>query len=68
MLAEHSCGAAASAAACTLDGGRCHVSVDGYDVLSVGACVLGLAWLAWARPRIRALQDLPQQVCDGVGY
>ena len=62
VLAAHGCGSAASAAACALDGGHCTVSADGYDVLSVAAFVCGLAWLAWARPRIKALQDLGPQV------
>jgi hypothetical protein len=59
-LAAHTCADGASAAACALDGGTCAVLRDGYDVLSVGAFALGLAWLlGYGRPAIRRLQALP---------
>lgn len=53
-----SCDSPESLKKCTLEGGQCKVTVDGYFVEVIILTVIGYLWLKWARGKIERIQFL----------
>nr|CAG4646977.1 EOG090X04K8 [Megafenestra aurita]SVE92332.1 EOG090X04K8 [Megafenestra aurita] len=60
VLENNKCRNAAETLACTENGGKCVVELDGFYVESLICIVIGFLWLRWGRRVIQKLQSKPE--------
>lgn len=56
----NNCSDSAEQNECSANGGTCEIVIDGFYVEIVICAVIGFLWLAWAKSRIKRIQDLDE--------